>query len=101
MWRVPILSPAHFLVPLFVPAAVVLPPFLVLTLRVDRLEERFGPAEVVDPDFFLAASTKALFALMASSSLVGVSYWSELPLSYNQRPRKVSEKRLGDCRQAN
>ncbi|MCI0698787.1 hypothetical protein L0337_43150 [candidate division KSB1 bacterium] len=52
------------------PAAVVLPPFLVVTLRFDGLEERFGPAEVVDPDFFLEASTNALFALMTSSSLV-------------------------------
>jgi len=59
---------AHFLGPLFVPAAVVLPPFLGVTLRFVGLGERFGPAEVVDPDFFLAASTNALFVLMISSS---------------------------------
>ena len=70
MWQVPIISSAYFPGPLFVPAAVVLPPFLVVTLRFDGLGERFVPAEVVDPDFFLAASMNALFALMISSSQV-------------------------------
>ena len=60
----------YFLVPLFVPAAVVSPRFLGFALCFDGLGERFVPAEVVDPDCFLTASMNALFALMISSSLV-------------------------------
>jgi hypothetical protein len=45
-----------------VPAAVVFPPFRGVARGFELLAKRFGPVEVVFPDFFLSASMNPLFA---------------------------------------